>query len=223
MRRSGWLSRIIRSPARASAWSSTMIEVDGHDGFDRERKDRFDAEAATRHRSGLHPAVVQLHALAHPDQAVPEARLRPGGPRARAPDRPPSSLHLDAQAIGLVARGGPGRHERRRVLAHVRQRLLDEPVDRQLQPGRQLHHGARDLQVHREAGGASLVDQRGQALEARQRLPILRSSSTRRMPTRWRISASVCRPVSSTLLERRCEPDPGRCRARSARRRPGGR
>jgi len=66
---------------------------------------------------------VDLHALAHPDEAVPQA-VGPGGALAVV-------AHLDLQLVGAVAH----RHVRVagvRVLERVRESLLDDAVRREI-------------------------------------------------------------------------------------------
>ena len=87
------------------------------------------------------------------------------------------------------------------VLERVRQRLLHDPVGREVDTGRELDRLALDRQLHRQSGLAHLLDElrgacRGPAA-ARVRGPL---SSVRMIPSSRRISDSAWRPVSSTVI-----------------------
>ncbi len=60
------------------------------------------------------------------------------------------------------------------MLAHVGQRLLDDPVDRQLHAPGQLTGLPGGREVDREPGGADLLEQLGQLLDARLRHVLVR-------------------------------------------------
>nr|BFE88637.1 hypothetical protein GCM10020093_112380 [Planobispora longispora] len=124
-------------------------------------------------RRGLQGPAEQADALAHPEQAVPGGRPEPGGRDGSgvrggpgvsgesAGRRPPVVADQDVQEARAPAqrdagRAGPG------VPQGVAQRLLDDPVGRQLQRGTDLGGLTVLDHVHPQALGADLGDQIGE-------------------------------------------------------------
>jgi hypothetical protein len=64
---------------------------------------------------------------------------------------------------------GDVRLRRFRVLERVRERLLHDPVGREVEPGRQRRSHALDRQLDRQSGVANLLEQLGELLEPRLR------------------------------------------------------
>ena len=140
---SGCASRIIRKPARTSAWSSaTSTRRVGAPAADRPRPRASGALAGTscvaaRRQPGpdgvaaaepgtdLDPSAGQRRPLAHPDQAASGAVAVRG--RLRAAPAGAVVEDLDPELVGLLREvdHGPGTV---RVAERVRQRLLDDPV-----------------------------------------------------------------------------------------------
>ena len=141
------------------------LVVGDHDadhGSDRQREDRVDAEAALGPGADAQVAVVHRHPLAHPGQAV-AARLGAGG-------APSVIRHLDGdRGVGVgdahrCVRGG-------RVLEAVGERLLHDPVCREVDARRDGSPGPRHRQRRRQPGLADPVDQvrRGRPASAPER------------------------------------------------------
>ena len=94
---SGWASRIIRKPARTSAWSSAirtrsaLTSRQSRRGTGRRLERQPRARRRTRHRAaaGLEPPADLLRPLAHPDQSAPGALARVAGRGRRARRRGP--------------------------------------------------------------------------------------------------------------------------------------
>ena len=129
-------------------------------------------------------AAEQRDPLAHADQTV-AARRRPGRRPARDRRRPPRSRSRrprSARDAGVRAAG---------VLQHVRQRLLDDAVRRQVDPGGQRPRRPSVDDSTGEPGARGRVSSNSSRCgEARLRRPArLRSSSAFRIPSSRRISA----------------------------------
>src|SRR5918996_1308362 len=194
--RPGSASRIIRNPVRISGWSSAirtlMITaaslrpaVQGQPGGD--------PVASAGAAAGLEGAAEQGHPLAHADEAVPRPATLPVGicrpsaggrlpavagdavgvegdhDQAVGPGRGPAAAvvgDLDLQDLAAVADAdlGPGRAG---VPERVGQGLLDDPVGRQVDPGRQGPRLALDRHLDRQAGLPGRPGQRLQVGEAR--------------------------------------------------------
>ncbi len=152
---SGWASRIIRKPARTRPWSSAMRTLVGrpvatdrsrHGAADlgRHRKPGADGVAAAEPWAGLEPPADERRSLAHPLEPSPAAvascRRRPG---AVIED-------LEPDLGGLVGEVDD-RPRPARVAEGVRERLLGDPVDGDVEARRQ---GA-PLSVDLELGGKS--------------------------------------------------------------------
>src|SRR5215217_7510274 len=131
----------ICKPSRTTRWSSARTTRIGSASTARLRDEQLDAEAARRRRGGEAPAQ-QLGALAHAGQAVAEAALalrRPGvAVRAAVLDDQAGAVWLVAQPQVDVRRAG--------VAAHVRQRLLRGPVQREARLRAQLARRTVELQ-----------------------------------------------------------------------------
>ena len=209
-------SRIIRKPARISAWSSTsstrMLMPAPAVGWGAARAPR------SRRPARGPPARAPVHrgALAHADEAVAAAGVAQLVVVARA-----LAVVLDAQhdLVRLVRDRHAGARARR-VLERVGERLLDDPVRRQVDPGGQLDRRRRS----RAAPRAGPPRARGAPARRRARCsarPRAVAPSPRRTgPNRCRISASASRPVRSisdgrlhgalrVLLEHLRAPPPG--------------
>ena len=138
----------------------------------------------------------------HPDQSA-AGLARVGQPAARRrPARTAVVDDLHLERVGLVADRdrGPGVD---RVLERVGERLLDDPVRRQLHARVQRPRLADHRQLRPEAGRPHLLEQLAQAVEAghrrRHRVP-RRSPSWRsgaRIPSIRRMSARARRPLVS--------------------------
>ena len=94
---------------------------------------------------------MQRDALAHPGQAV--ALAVAGGDRAPVVADGQLDLRIEVAQHHLHA------PRRVRVLEHVGQRLLGDPVDAQLQLGRQLARRALDLELDRQARAREPADE----------------------------------------------------------------
>src|SRR5262249_42636922 len=139
---SGALARSTENPLRTRTWSSatsTRIVISrsegrsGHTRFARsrrllEREQGPNPVAAADRRTGRQLAAPQLHALAHAEQAVAGA-VEPGPDHRR---RQPAAVvaHLDGQPARLVVEAHLDGVDGSRVLQHVGERLLDDPVGR---------------------------------------------------------------------------------------------
>jgi hypothetical protein len=121
---------------------------------------RVDLEAALVARAGAQLAAVDLHALAHADEAVAVARR--GAVRAGAAvGRPAARSVLGCQSSSTSA-ARPAR-----VLADVGQRLLEDPVGGEVEAGGQLARLARPRQRDLDPGAFARSDQRARAARAR--------------------------------------------------------
>ena len=114
---------------------------------------------------GLEVAGVQRHPLAHPDQAAPAA----GALADVAAPRAALVGDLDVDGARLVRDAHPGTGAAG-VLERVGERLLDDPVGGQLDARIDWWTLALHRQLDREAGGAHLLDQATETLEAGHRL-----------------------------------------------------
>ena len=140
--RSGCASRIMRRPARTSAWSSAIEDADHSPPPSSGRRART-AKPPPGSRAGLQLAAVELDALAHADEPVAVRARRPGGRRRR---RRTSS----ASEAGVVAHRHRGR-DAAGVLEHVRQRLLDHAVRRSVDARSQRRPARRRRAARRAA------------------------------------------------------------------------
>src|ERR1700694_5625259 len=175
--RSGWASRIIRKPARISAWSSTMrtrirpppcpppgagegvLAAIARKRGGSEWKAGVDRESAGGIASRLKLAAEERDPLAHPDQPV----SRRGG-RVTAVacavvaniegEHPLRVVHPDIDAPGA------------RVFKDVGGCLLHDPVGGQVDRGRKRPRFAIHPGVDLESGGAQRHDQVAQLADA---------------------------------------------------------
>ena len=210
-------SRIIRKPARISAWSSTsstrMLMPAPAVGWGARART---AKPPSGSRARLHDAAVHRRALAHADEAVAAARVAQLVVVARA-----LAVVLDAQhhLVRLVG----DRHacaRARRVLERVGERLLDDPVRGQVDAGGQLD---------RVAGHAQLHAQPGVARASRQLVRRARCSARPRAAPRRRGAPGRTGGGARPAPRGRCarsgrpprRPAPGPSRAPGARRSPG--
>ena len=223
--RSGWASRTIRKPMRSSSWSSTRtIDVRRSCPARRwaagEREPRRASASRCRRAAGPRRSCRRRPRRARACRAA----RRPSGAATAVPA--PWSRTSTATVVGAEGqrdlRAGAGA----RVLERVGQRLLDDPVDRQLQAGRDRAGGLTgDLVAHRQAGAAHLLDERVEPAQAglgRQR----RAPRPRRRARRaGRPAAGASRSAPGGRCARRATSPPRRGRARrgprSRRRRPG--
>ena len=140
---SGSASRILRRPTRTRAWSSAI----------RTRRHRIGSRTRTANpplgcRPASRLAAVECHALAHADEPVTAARDWRRVAGAVVGD-------LELERVRAVA-NVDARARLTCVLERVRQRLLHDPVGRQLDPDRQLASLAFDLELDRKAGFSEL-------------------------------------------------------------------
>ena len=135
--------------------------------------------------AGVEAAAVERDTLAHPDQAVPAARRRPRQLPA------PSSTISSSSESGAVA-DADGGVRLAGVLERVRQRLLHDPVGRQLDPDRKL---------------AALARRRGAPRGGPPRAPAPRASAGRRAPAAARAGrlhrCAASRPGGASRSARR--------------------
>ena len=127
----------------------------------RQREPRLDEVAAVA-AAGVELSAVDADAFAHAGDAAPAAdRRRRGARRARVGDAQFEVLRAVADAHGRGGRAG--------VLERVRERLLDDPVRAQLQPGREVAAVALDHELDGKSGAADVAEQRGEVAEPRLR------------------------------------------------------
>ena len=144
-------------PHRAHAAASTCRLVR------HERQLRTDPEAAAAPPPGLELAAVELHALAHADEAVAAVAAEPLARRAGAAvgdlelelALAPAHVHLGGRVVG--------------VLERVRQPLLHDAEGGEVEPGGQRAPLALDVQLDRQAGLARALDERADARHRRLR------------------------------------------------------
>src|SRR5215469_1341238 len=137
-----------QNPTRTSAWSSaTATEivtsarrpgpgaVSGGRGA-QERQRGVHLEAAARQRAGGEVAAAQVRPLTHADDAVPGAddRHAEGTGAGRAEHQGAAAVigHPDVQGFLAVVEADHAVGAAARVLDHVGERLLDDPVRRQV-------------------------------------------------------------------------------------------
>ena len=171
------------------SWSSSPPGTSGRVGS-RART----AKPPSGPRPGLHDAPVHRGALAHAHEPVAAAGAAQLVVVAR-----PLAVVLDAQheLVRLVRDRDAGARARR-VLERVGERLLDDPVRGQVDPGRQLDGVAGHAQLHAQARPRA----RGAPARRRARCSAAPDSGSappprRTGPNRCRISASASRPVRS--------------------------
>ena len=167
-------SSTARKPARISGWSSAISEPQRRLTAAAPRAPRSRAVAAA---AGLERAAEQRDPLAHADGA----RARAG----RAPALGAGAVVEDRQLelVGAVAQAHLGA-QRPRVLDHVGQRLLDDPVGREVDAGRQrprLRPRPRARpRARRRARARSARGRRGRREPARARVPRHPAGAARR-------------------------------------------
>ena len=140
--------------------------------------------------AGVEAAAVEGDPLAHADQAVAAADRRVRRACAVVGD-------LELERVGAVA-DADRRVRVAGVLERVGQRLLDDPVRRQLDPDGQLAPLALDAKLDRKARLPQLPDQLGTSSSPGCGASGS-SASPRSMPTRRRISVSAPRPICSIV------------------------
>ena len=137
-------SRIIRKPARTSAWSSAMSTriIAARAGCGRGRRSRR-AGPGRRRACRRRPRRARASPRARGRR---RCRCRACGGRRRR------SRHHRGVVVAQDDRGA----RRAGVLARVRERLLDDPVQRQLDAARQRPRRPLDAQLDRHAGALAL-------------------------------------------------------------------
>ena len=162
-----------------------------------QRERRRDLEPAARQRSGTERAAAEVHPLAHADDPVPGSRGRHAGLREY---RGQAAVvgYPDDQVRVRVADADDTRGARTRVLDHVRERLLDDPVRRQVHARGRGPGVPGDLQGDLDPGTASAPDEPVQARQPRRggerRLPGLAAAGDRLTAARWRLASSGIDP-----------------------------
>ncbi len=148
--------RIIRNPIRTSAWSSAITTRGSAHGRSNGILARTRNPPPSRRRASRSPPYTATR-WRNPSSPRPS----PSGPgwTSTGQHARPGVEHLDPQRVV----GVPDRHLRLHpvaVLERVGQRLLDDPVRRDVHAGRQRPGLTRDAYVDRQAGERDPVDQR---------------------------------------------------------------
>src|SRR6478735_12554624 len=162
--RSGSPSRMRLRPARTTSWSSATTTRTTSADLPRWSSDRnpgADTEPGTV-GTGLGRAPAGTHPLLHAAQAVARARLVPRVTRGTG------VAHFE-----LDRRGEPPDRDRgrrgSRVLAHVGERLLDDPVRREGHPLAERRRWTLDPELDADAGCGGRPDELGDVSDARLR------------------------------------------------------
>ena len=124
-----------------------------------QRQARVHPVAALGTRARLETAVEERDALAHPHEPVAAGRAVPVGRAAAVVE------HLEVDRVGAVGDRDPG-PRRARVLERVGERLLDDPVRRQVEARGKVGRLALDGQLDGQAGGAHGLGKVIEACEA---------------------------------------------------------
>ena len=208
--------------SRSGCASRTMPEAHAQQLLVVDEQDRVIIPAPDRSSGTVRrrPAAVAARA------GVDGRRRRPR--RARASRRPravargaappaPVSTTSTASAGGRSAARTSALRARARVLERVGQRLLHDPVDRELQrPGSAAPALPVRVSRDRQPARAHVLDQRVELLQPGLRARAACRWSSRSTPSSRRISSSACGPVRDTaLIARSARPD----RRRQLRRR----
>ena len=156
----------------------------------------MDGEAAFRPGGRLESAAEHGDALLHPDEPVPAVAVRGGDAGAVVDDLElePAQTAPDAD----VRLSGAG------VLEDVRERLLHDPVRREVERARQRSGIARDIERHGQAGstngGDELVDVRQPTLWVG-RLVAMRARSTTTAARAWASRSTSSRSACASSAD----------------------
>ena len=151
----------------------------------------MDGEAAVGSPAGVEATAVERDALAHADETVAAARGACGPPGPVVDD-------LELERVGAVADVNLGVSVAG-VLERVRQRLLDDPVGRELDPGRQRAALALDARARRGGRPRASASRAPARRRDRAAATASRRASLRSIPTSRRISVSAPRPICSIV------------------------
>ena len=222
----GAASRIVREPARTSAWSSTSSTLIVHPlGSSARRSPGAAAPGRTHDEPAGAPRPASIvppsaaDALAHADEPEPAGAVA-GGRRGPTP----SSATSSSTVVGQVAQPHVGPDARARVLAHVRQRLLRDPVQVERRERRQPRRGSPTTWKRRRQARRRALPRRARGSARRRASPTASSAPAARRPARAASRAAVqlvdglARGVLD-VLQRLAPPAPGRSSSTRARRR----